>query len=317
MQVEPRFTAAKAHNRMTASRHIGSTTLIVNPTAGGGRAGAAAHAAAGVIRAAGVTLDLRTTTERGHAEVLAAEAAARGAVRILVAGGDGTMHEAVNGLAGTGCALGLLPAGRGNDLAMALGVPSNPAAAARWFLDGPVARIDLGVINGRRFATVAAIGFDAEVAVRTRAGVWRHLGRLAYPAGVLATLVRHRAPRLTLTGEFGRREGRYLLAAVSNTGIYGGGVRIVPGSRPDDGRLDICAVAAMSRWRVIRVLPRAYRGGHVTAPEVEMLEARDLTIEADRPCPLIADGEPAGMSPARLHLEPLALAVVATIPRHG
>lgn len=291
--------------------------LIVNPTAGGGRAGFAARRAAEVIRAAGARVDMRATAARGEAEQLARDAAGSGATRVLVAGGDGTMHEAVNGLASTGCALGLLPAGRGNDLAMALGIPSDPAVAARHFLDGPVSRIDLGVINGRRFATVAAVGFDAEVAVRTRAGLWRHLGRLAYPAGVMATLVRYRAPRLTMAGEFGRREGRYLLAAVSNTGIYGGGVRIAPGSRPDDGRLDICAVAAMSRWRVIRVLPRAYRGGHVTAREVEMLEARELTIEADRPCPLIADGEPAGLSPARIGLDPLALAVVATIPGHG
>ncbi len=235
---------------------------------------------------------------------------------MLVAGGDGTLHEAVNALAGTGCALGILPAGRGNDLAEALRIPADPAAAARHFLRGGIRRIDLGIINGRRFAGVAGIGFDAEVALRTRAGGWSHLGRLAYPAGVVSTIVGYRAPRFRLSGDFGRREGRYLLAAVSNTGRYGGGVRIAPGSSPDDGRLDLCLVASVSRGRVLRVLPLAYRGAHVDLPEVEMIGTTGFTLESDRPCPMIADGEPAGTTPARISIEPRSLAVVTTFPGH-
>lgn len=284
--------------------------LLVNPTAGGGRARLVAFEAARLLREAGHAVDVRVTTAKGEVERLAREAAGKGVQRILICGGDGTVHEGVNGLAGTGTALAILPAGRGNDLAATLGVPIDPAGAVRHFLESAVRRIDLGLVHGHRFATVAGIGFDADVAMRTNRGVWRRAGRFAYVGGILASLAAFRAPRLIVTMGDARRDGRYLMCAVSNTGRYGGGVLIAPEARADDGLLDLCLIGQVSRFRLLRILPSAYQGGHVAAREVEMLRGAVVTVESDDPLPIIADGEPVGHTPATFSVEREALAVV-------
>jgi diacylglycerol kinase (ATP) len=287
-----------------------STLLLVNPTAGGGRARLVAFEAARAIRALGHDIDVHLTAARGEVEQRARDAAARGVDRVLVCGGDGTVHEALNGLAGSGTALGILPGGRGNDLAATLGVPPDPAAAARHLVHGPTRRIDLGVVNGRRFGTTAGVGFDADVAIRTNRGIWRNAGRFSYVAGILTSLVAFRAPRLIVTAGAERRDGRYMLCAVSNTGRYGGGVLIAPEASADDGLLDVCLIAHASRIRLLRILPAAYRGAHVHAREVEMLRAEAVEILSEQPLPIVADGEPAGTTPGTITVERRALAVI-------
>ena len=287
--------------------------LLVNPTAGGGRARGVALAATQVLRELGHDPEVVVTTRRGEVERLARDAAARGAKRVLVCGGDGTVHEGVNGLAGSDTALGILPGGRGNDLAATLGVPLDPAAAARHLVAAPTRRIDLGVVNGRRFGTTAGIGFDADVATRTNRGAWRKAGRFAYVGGILASLVAFRAPHLLVTAGTQRRDGRYMMCAVSNTGRYGGGILIAPNASPDDGMLDICLIAHASRLRLLGILPAAYRGDHVKAREVEMLRAESVEVVADRELPLIADGEPTGGTPARITIERRALLVAGAV----
>jgi diacylglycerol kinase (ATP) len=284
--------------------------LLVNPTAGGGRSRGVSLAAAQAIRALGHDLDVVLTSARGEVERLAREAAGRGLTRVLVCGGDGTVHEGVNGLAGTDTALGILPGGRGNDLAATLGVPLDPIAAARYLIETPTRRIDLGVVNGRRFGTTAGIGFDADVATRTNRGAWRRAGRFAYVGGILASLVAFRAPHLRIRAGDARRDGRYMMCAVSNTGRYGGGVLIAPAASPDDGILDLCLIRHASRLRLLRILPAAYRGEHVRAAEVEMLRAVEVEVSADRELPIIADGEAAGTTPARISVERSGLLVV-------
>ena len=296
-----------AEQSTIVNRH--STTLLVNPTAGGGRARLVALEAARLLRAAGHEVEVHVTTAKGEVERLAREAAGKDVRQVLVCGGDGTVHEAVNALAGTRTALAILPGGRGNDLAATLGVPIDPAGAVRHLLRGGVRRIDLGVVNGRRFATVAGIGFDAEVAMRTNRGGWRGAGRLAYVGGILASLAAFRAPRLVVTAGDARRDGRYLICAVSNTGRYGGGVLIAPDARADDGLLDLCLIGQVSRLRLLRLLPSAYSGGHTRAREVEMLRGAVVTVESDAPLPIIADGEAVGHTPARFTVEREALVV--------
>ena len=248
----------------------------------------------------------------GHARALAAEAAAGGVDRVLVCGGDGTVREVAQGLAHTGSTLGLLPAGRGNDLAGALGIPSDPRLALDAFLRGRNARIDLGLVNGEPFCTVTGVGFDAVVAASAGRGyVTRVAGRFGYPLAVLRELLRWNSPmvEVQLDGT-ALVTGRYLLAAVSNTGRYGGGVRIAPGSRADDGLLDLCLARDMSRGRLLRLFPTAYRGGHVGFDEISLHRGRTVRIEATPPVPVVADGEPAGVTPVDLAVDPLALAVV-------
>ena len=165
-------------------------------------------------------------------------------------------------------------------------------------------------MNGRRFGTTAGVGFDADVALRTNRGIWRK-ARVASPMSAdLTSLVAFRAPRLVVTAGRERRDGRYMLCAVSNTGRYGGGVLIAPEASADDGLLDVCLVAHASRIRLLRILPAAYRGAHVHAREVEMLRAETVDILTEQPLPIVADGEPAGTTPATISVERGALRVI-------
>jgi diacylglycerol kinase (ATP) len=284
--------------------------IIVNPVAGGGRARRAAARVAGELQAGGVAADLLETSHPGHARQLAESLVRDGAPRVVACGGDGTQHEVASALVGTGTALGILPFGRGNDLAKAMGVPGDVVAATRVLRTGVLRRIDVGYANGTPFCTVTSAGFDAEVSDLTRTGVWRHLGPLTYPLGVLAGLLRLRVPLMRVEGDFGVREGRYVLVAASNTGMYGGGIRIAPDSVPDDGLFDCCLVRDLPRWKLLTLFPKAYVGGHVHHPEVEIVRSRTLRIAASPDVPVIADGESVGRTPLEVTLRPRALAVV-------
>jgi YegS/Rv2252/BmrU family lipid kinase len=263
-----------------------------------------------LLRAEGIVADVLETSGPGHARQLAAGLAEAGVPRVVACGGDGTQHEVASSLVGTDTSLGILPFGRGNDLAAAMGVPRNPETAAEVLRTGMVRRIDVGYANGTPFCTVASTGFDAEVANRTRTGAWRHLGPLTYPLGVVAGLLRFRSPTMRVEGDFGVREGRYLLVACSNTGMYGGGVRIAPDSLPDDGVFDCCLVQDIPRWKLLALFPRAYAGRHVSYPEVEIVRSRMVRIFSDPDAPVIADGESVGRTPVELTLRPRSLGIV-------
>lgn len=284
-----------------------STLIIANPASGRGRAPAAARRALEALRARGWPADLRTTSRAGEAGELARVGSFD---RVLVAGGDGTVGEVAGALAHSGRALGILPAGRGNDFAAALGIPRQVDRAMTVFLDGTIRTVDLGRANDRLFCTVTGVGFDGHVNERVATGVWRLLGALAYSVGVLVYLPGWPAPVFTLEGSFGRVERRGWLVAVSNTGRYGGGIRIVPDARPDDGLLDACLVGHTSRWTLLRLLPTAFRGGHVHHPAVALYRAEHLTLDADRPVAVVVDGEAAGTTPVRFAVERAALQVV-------
>ncbi|MCU0620934.1 MAG: diacylglycerol kinase family lipid kinase, partial [Gemmatimonadales bacterium] len=247
----------------------------------------------------------------GHAHAIAAACVAARVPTVLACGGDGTVHEVARALAGGATALAVLPCGRGNDFAGALGLPSRVGAVVETVLGGRVRAVDLGEVNGTPFCTVAAIGFDAEVAAHVAAGGAVTAGRGAYLAAALAMLFRYRAPWLRFEGDFGVREGRYLLGAVANTARYGAGIRIAPDARADDGLLDCCLVRDLPRLTALRVIPGMYRGAHLRRPEVEVVRTRELRVTCDRPMPLAADGEVVGEAPARLSVRPAALRVLA------
>jgi YegS/Rv2252/BmrU family lipid kinase len=284
--------------------------IIVNPVAGGGRARRAAARVATRLAAQGIGVELLETTGHGHARELAAALVREGATRVVACGGDGTQHEVASALVGTDAVLGILPFGRGNDLAKAMGIPRDVELAAEVLRDGVVRRIDAGVTNGIPFCTVTSTGFDAEVSDLTRAGFWRHLGPLTYPLGVVASLVRLRVAQMRVEGDFGIREGRYVLVAASNTGMYGGGIRIAPDSEPDDGLFDCCLVRDIPRWKLLTIFPKAYAGGHVRHPEVEIVRSTFLRVTTTPDAPVIADGESVGRTPLDVRLRPLALGVL-------
>ncbi len=286
-------------------------TLIHNPQAGRGKAPAAARRLIAALAVAGLKPQEWLTRGRGHAEELVAQAVAQGAEVVMVVGGDGTMHEAAQALAGSPAALAPLPAGRCNDFCRALGLGPDPQALVAAVARGSCRQVDLARVNGRNYCTVGAVGFDAEVSRYVdlmKAPLW---GQPAYIYAVLRTLGRYRPPQVRLTWDDGHYHGPLFLAAVANTPTYGNQIRIVPQARADDGHLDICLVRPVGLFKVMRFLPSVLKGSHGAVPEVSFVRTRKVEIVCDRPMELWADGEPVAASPLVVEILPRALKVAA------
>lgn len=288
--------------------------LIVNPQAGKGHGARVGAEAEGALRAAGAEVTVFTGRSAEQTRSLA-----RGAVRtapdgIVVVGGDGTLTGIVDVLTETGHPITLVPAGTGNDLARALGIPTDdPRKAALVALNGSVRTIDLGTIESqgetRVFLTVAALGFDAKVSERTNTLRYPS-GRLRYYLAVIVELVRLRPMVFRISVDGG--EERVLpgtLLAVGNTRSYGGGMPICADARADDGRLDVVHVAPLTRARLIRLFPLLLRGSHLGRPEVWRLQATSVRVSAPD-LVVYADGERVGAGECTIGVRPAAVTMM-------
>lgn len=291
--------------------------LLINPSAGRGRGARLRPRLAALAARAGLPCAASTSAE--DLTRRAAEAAADGVERLLVAGGDGTWHHAARGLAGSATALAPLPVGTGNDLARELGYPLSATRAFPAALDGNVERIDLGRVGDRLFCGVAGVGFDAAVAEYARSRVRLLRGPAVYAWATLATLASYRTPRVRLDGGDADFAGEVFLVAFANTSHYGGGMRIAPQADPGDGRLEIVIVRRISKLRLLTVFPRVYRGAHIGHPAIEVRSARSLRASFGAPQLINADGEAAGRTgeaPLAVGVEARALAVVRAPSQH-
>jgi len=287
--------------------------VIVNPVAGGGRAGRAVDWL--VARGA----EVRITTRPGEAEELAAHSGDDR--RVIAVGGDGTVQEVVNGLLASAApsVLGLVPVGTGNDLARSLGVPLEldaawEAAAAGETRPIDVARATNGAGRVRWFASAGGIGFDAQVAAAMAQRRGWQASRAGYLLTTLAELRRFSNCEVKLTIDDATFEGPVLFIAAANGAYYGGGMRIAPDACVDDGRLDVCVVGDISRLTALRQLPNLYRGTHVRHPAVTMHQGVRLRIEGVPETRIHLDGEPFGGLPLDVELHAAALRVAAPRP---
>ena len=293
--------------------------VIVNPAAGGGRA-------ARLVPWLRERLDHRSearfevTRAPGDAERLAASATDAGHDRVVAIGGDGTVQEVINGLLdGNGpSSLGVVPLGSGNDLARSLGLPTEAAEAWRVAVGSharplDVARARNGDGAGRWFASAGGIGFDAQVAAAmTGRGRWQ-LGRVGYLLTTLSELRRFSNRRVELVVDGVASAHDVLLVAIANGAFYGGGMRIAPSARPDDGILDVCVVGDISRMTALRQLPNLYRGTHVDHPQVTLLSGRSIEVSGERGTRIHLDGEPFGGLPVSVTLSAGLLEVAAPV----
>jgi diacylglycerol kinase (ATP) len=294
--------------------------IIANPTSGRGRGGRTADAVAGILRAHGVDVTIRHTTASGDAERIAGEAIvadARSPTCLVACGGDGTIQEVANALAGSSSllgdacpALGLAPSGRCNDFARAFGIPADPRIIADVLLHGRAAPTDLGRVNGRCFCTVATAGVDAEVSSFVDTMRMPLRGTLAYLYGAIRVLIRYRAYEMKITGDFGVIERPLLLASSANTSSYGGAIRIAPNADLSDGQLDLCVVDRVGRLRAMALIPSLLAGRHGRCPAVHFLRTRRLTIESPQPLEIWADGERIARTPATIEVIPAAIRVL-------
>ncbi|WP_138757792.1 diacylglycerol kinase family protein [Modestobacter altitudinis] len=288
--------------------------VLVNAQAGRGRGARATAAVVAALTAAGVRPRLLTGTDRDDAERQAAAAVADGVPAVAALGGDGAAHAALQAVAGTGTPLGLLPAGSGNDLALALGVPADPAAAARALAEdlhsGAVRRVDAARTGDRWWATVLCCGFDSAVTDRADRLRWPR-GPRRYDVAILAELARLRPREVELTVDGVGRPWEVTLVAVGNTPWYGGGLKIAPGADPGDGLLEVVVVGPVSRRELVRTRPRLAAGTHVDHPAVTVLRGREVVLHGAG-LTTYADGEPVSPLPAVSVCVPGALTVVGT-----
>lgn len=283
--------------------------LIFNPVAGKRRGRLLADIVQQRLSAAGLSGKMVMTQQRGDGSRLAEKGLAQGIPRIIVCGGDGTIHEVVNVLVHSTATLGIIPGGKGNDLARALGIPKHPLAAAEVILSGEVRVIDLGQLNDRYFSTIATLGFDSEVGRLVNEGKAPFSGMWAYLYVALTTLWSYQCPSVSLTGDFGTFTGNIFLAATGNSSSYGGGMQIVPPAAIDDGVLDICIIKEVLPRTVLRMLPTVFWGGHVTHPAVTIARMKRLRVESSQPLWFFADGEPVCSTPAVIEVAEKALRV--------
>ncbi|HXU29554.1 MAG TPA: diacylglycerol kinase family protein [Thermoanaerobaculia bacterium] len=285
--------------------------FLVNPSSG--RGAGARHLDRLRILASRHGAGLAVTRSASELPMQAYRAAQDGVERLIVVGGDGTMHFALQGLAGSECALGVVPLGSGNDLAGSLGVPAKLDEAVERAISGPIRKIDLIRVGPMYSVSYLGVGFDSEV-TRTANQVKHLRGPLIYIWAVIKTLATFQPPHLRVEHDGGIFEGKAMFAVAANLPRFGGGMRIAPDARIDDGLLDLVIVREVSKAGLLRVFPKVYGGKHVGHPAVEILRTRRAVLSVDRPMHLYGGGEPVRpMAPGdRVELEvlPGALAVV-------
>ncbi|MFI8966372.1 diacylglycerol/lipid kinase family protein [Streptomyces sp. NPDC053493] len=289
-------------------------TAVVNPTAGGSSGAAGLLPLARLLREAGARLDTVYSRSLDHARELAQDAGARGHV-VLAVGGDGMAGCVGGALSGTDTVLGLVPAGRGNDFARALGLPTDAAGLAETLLHGEPRAVDTIEVESAVHARICVLGSvyaGVDAVANRHANASRLLrGAASYYAGGLRAVLAWKpaAYRLTIDGVRHERTGYTVVAA--NSGFYGFGRKIAPGARVDDGMLDVVVINKAPKRLFFAMMNELKTGAHVRRPEVEILRGKEIRIEADRPLPYGADGEVDATLPVTLRVRPAALNVLA------
>ena len=285
-------------------------SLIVNPSAGGGRAGKAVEGVSSTLSGHGLEHHVEPTRSLEHARDLALTAASANEIAVAF-GGDGLIGAVAGALRDTDAVLGVLPGGRGNDFARVLGIPLEPRAACQVLAQGRVRRIDLGEVAGKTFIGIASCGFDSEAnRIANEAQLIR--GNLVYAYGAIRALAAWKPAtfELILDGAQQHVITGYSVGAANNK-AYGGGMYAAPGAELDDGLLDVVTCARMPKRRFVgELLPKIFKGTYIDMPEVTVFRAREVPISADRQFTLYADGDPIAELPVRIRALPAAVRVI-------
>jgi len=243
-------------------------------------------------------------------------AQAAGAARdslLVVIGGDGTVNEVVNGVAGTTAEIAVLPSGTGQDFARTHGIPSNLDDAVRVALGSATRMIDLGRVEcegggSRLFANVGSAGMSGAVARRANAMTKTFGGKATFFYALTREFLAWQNTRVVVELDEGvRREGPMHDVIVANGRYHGGGMKLAPEARQDDGLFEVVLIGDVTKPDFLTTAPKLYSGRYLSHPKVELLRSATLAIEADEPLPLEVDGEPIGTTPARFEVVPSAL----------
>jgi YegS/Rv2252/BmrU family lipid kinase len=273
--------------------------LIVNPSAGGGRARKVLPAVEARLRSLGVEHHTELTRDLPHAQNLARSAAVAGEPAVVLSG-DGLIGAVAHVLRGhPDAVMGVLPGGRGNDFARVVGIPMDAEEACDVIANGVARPVDLGDVDGATFIGIASLGFDSE-ANRIANEAPPRLGSLVYTYGALRALAvwKHAAYEVVVDGKARSFSGWSV--ACANSKAYGGGMYMAPDADLHDGMLDVVLTEATSKARFLRLLPSLFKGEHVKDPQVHVLRGAEVRISADRAFTVYADGDPIAELPCTM-----------------
>jgi YegS/Rv2252/BmrU family lipid kinase len=283
--------------------------LLVNPAAAGGKALAAVAPARAELERLGAEFRVIETSSGEHAKKEAKAAADRADTPVAV-GGDGLVGTLAGAIAGTEAELGIIPAGRGNDFARVLEIPTDPAEAARLAYGGESKRLDVGDVDGKSFVGIASVGFDSDAnRIANEAKLIK--GNLVYAHAALKALAKWRPARFEAIVDGECHEVTGYSVGVCNSKAYGGGMYAAPQAELDDGQLDVilCAVVPKRRF-LFRTLPRVFKGTHLEDPNFSCFKGAVVEVSADRPFVMYADGDPLAELPVTVRVSPRALRVI-------
>jgi diacylglycerol kinase (ATP) len=289
--------------------------LVVCPASGLGAAARVAGSVSAVLRESVDRLDQYVPQSAAETDAVLRQLADAGTESVVVLGGDGAAHAAVQACAETETALAIVPAGTGNDLARALGLPKDPIEAAAIVALGLRAntrkRLDLGKVEGGGwFATVLCAGFDSAVNERVNRMSWPR-GPRRYDIAIVAELAALKQARLVVQTESETLELAANSVAIGNTPYYGGGIPVCPSADPTDGTLDITVVGKASRRDLVKILPSLRTGSHTSHPAVSTLRAKSVSLASDGGWLGYADGERIGPLPLEIRCVPGAISVIS------
>lgn len=284
-------------------------TLIVNPAAGRGRAARHVPALVADLQAGGREISVQFTRSLAHAEELASDAVGSGRTPVAV-GGDGLVNAVVNGVAEKADGvMGILPLGRGNDFARALGIRSE-LRGLELLERGDTRRVDLGHIGNRYFSCIASVGIDSKVMETVdKTRVFR--GPLVYPFAAVRSLIDWKAHEFTVESDDDVRVFAGYSVAVANGPFFGAGMRLAPGASLEDGLFDVVTVGEVNKVDFARTGLKVRRGAHVHHEAVNVTRCKKVTISCDPSLMIYADGEAMGPGPLTAEVRSGALTVIS------
>ena len=285
-----------------------SFVLLANPVSGGGRALKALPAVMAELDALGASHRTVTTRSSDHAAEEAAKAASEGDT-VAALSGDGLLRPIAGALKGTEAALALIPCGRGNDFARVLGVPKDPAPAARLAVQGVERLVDVASVDRTPYLGIASLGFDSDCnRIANEAKLIK--GSLVYVYSALRALASWKPASFRVTVDGERHELSGYSVAVGNSRAFGGGMMLLPHAELDDGKLDVLMVSDSSKLTYLRGLVNVFNSAHLDSPHVMLARGSEVEVESDRPFVVYADGDPIGATPATMRVEARCLRVI-------
>ncbi|ABR50853.1 diacylglycerol kinase, catalytic region [Alkaliphilus metalliredigens QYMF] len=265
--------------------------FIVNPVSGKNKGKKVMVLVEEVLKKKNVDYQLYVTNKPGEAQFLASQASREKYDVIVAIGGDGTIHEVLNGMIHSKKKLGIIPAGTGNDLAKSLNYPTNVEQALETVLNGHTRKIDIGRINGNYFINFASIGLDALIAEEANKMKKLYSSRYTYVLAVLKGIIVFKSPTIKVLIDGKEQKREIMLLAICNGAYYGGGMKIAPTADVADGYLDVCLIRKMSKLKLLFLFPTIFTGNHVKYKEVEFYRGKKVEVSSQSKFKFNADGE--------------------------